>query len=134
MTWGQIVVFTVIKNNLVLVEKRAKDSTWANELLFPGGKVEENETIEQALIREVKEEVGIEVEKFEKIPSTKKIIGYKGVIVNPFLITKYKGEIGEKVLDKGNPLLWVKIDSLFSSKKRAVSEVAIATSNFIHNL
>lgn len=35
--------------------------------VFPGGGVESEETVEEALVREMAEELGIQVEKFEKL-------------------------------------------------------------------
>jgi len=42
----QIVIFAIMKNNKILVEKRGSKSHWAGELLLPGGVVEENESLE----------------------------------------------------------------------------------------
>lgn len=129
---SQIIVFTIFQDNLVLVEKRAKESTFPEELLFPGGSVEESETLEQTFFREVEEETGIQVLEYKKIPTSKTIYGYKGLVVNPFLITKYKGEIPENVLDKGNPLLWVEFTQTLNSKIKPVQEVALAIKEFLN--
>jgi len=62
-----VVVGIVDKDGKILMIKRAKkegDLVWA----FPGGKVEDNETKEQACVREVFEETGINVQ-------IKKILG-----------------------------------------------------------
>ncbi len=56
-----VVIGIVKKDNKILMIKRAKEEgnlVWA----FPGGKVEEAETLEDACIREVFEETGITVE------------------------------------------------------------------------
>lgn len=48
-------------NGLVLLAERPVGKAWSGYWEFPGGKVEPNETPMQALKRELKEELGIEV-------------------------------------------------------------------------
>tara|TARA_B100000900_G_scaffold412366_1_gene433993 strand:- start:1260 stop:1664 length:405 start_codon:yes stop_codon:yes gene_type:complete len=45
----------------VLINKRPEGKDYAGYWEFPGGKVEENETPEDAIIRELKEEINIDV-------------------------------------------------------------------------
>ncbi len=51
----------VVKNNKILLLKRAK-YPFEGKLVYPGGMVEYGETVEQAAIREAKEETGLKIE------------------------------------------------------------------------
>ena len=56
-----VAVGIIKRNNQIFLTKRADEAHQGGKWEFPGGKVEENETLAQALARELKEEVGIAI-------------------------------------------------------------------------
>lgn len=54
-----VAVGIILRDSNVLISKRDKDSHQGGFWEFPGGKKENNESIEEALSRELKEELGI---------------------------------------------------------------------------
>ena len=51
----------------IYIQKRLADDVWPNLWEFPGGRLEEGETPEQALVREYQEETGFAIHGLEKI-------------------------------------------------------------------
>lgn len=108
----------ILKDNKILLMKRIKDGV--EYFVFPGGSVEEGETLEEALIREMKEEFSIDV-----VPG--KMI-YKKYIKNNydtgrtsyfFLITDFVGqpELGgpeKKRMNENNQYYpyWIKVEDI----------------------
>lgn len=93
----------ILKDGKVLLLKRRNASSFNNMWANPGGKIGENEEIEKAVIREIEEEIGVQVKIIKKIGTywdkkDTKIIGeYVGYIVeiikgNPRIIEKHKAE------------------------------------------
>lgn len=104
------VVCAVIINNddEVLIVKRKKSKNVPNLFEFPGGKVE-NETLDQATIREVKEELELDiaVDRF----FYKDFYKYEDFSVNlNFCICHLLG--GDIKLNVHTEYKWVKIDKL----------------------
>lgn len=57
----QVAVGLILKDQKIFIAQRPAHKSHAGCWEFPGGKVEENETIEVALARELNEEVGIAI-------------------------------------------------------------------------
>ena len=94
------VLVPIIKNNdshEILFEVRSKTlRSQPNEIAFPGGKIEENETPREACIRETFEELGISPDDIEIISPLDLYINHSNLIIHPFL-----GVINEKVVKNG---------------------------------
>lgn len=58
----------VLDGGRLLAARRSAPAVLAGRWELPGGKVEPGETPEEALVRELREELGIEVEPLDRIP------------------------------------------------------------------
>ncbi len=70
---------------------------------FPGGKVEKGETIAQALARELKEEVNIEVLSCQPLTIIHHDYGDKKVCLEVFVVDNY---VGEPTAQEGQKQSW----------------------------
>ena len=64
-----VVAAVIKKNNLFLIANRSFEVASRGIWEFPGGKVEETETFACALIREIKEELSLNIQVTDKITS-----------------------------------------------------------------
>lgn len=103
----------LIEDNSVICTKYKVDNFGYIDI--PGGKIELDETPQQAAVREFKEETGIDISELEKLG--KIIVEYPDRIYNMevFIATKYNGfpqEFNE------NESFWVSINDLLKNEKR----------------
>ncbi|MGC2164965.1 MAG: Nudix family hydrolase [Gallionella sp.] len=80
-------------DNSFLLAQRPPDKIWAGYWEFPGGKIEPGETPYHALVRELREELGIEVTT--AFPWVTRVFTYPHATVrlNFFRVTEWQGEL-----------------------------------------
>lgn len=76
---------------------------------FPGGKVEAGEAVEQALARELREELGIEVEQARPLIRIAHDYPDRRVLLDVWRVERFHGEPHGR---EGQPLAWVMPDAL----------------------
>ncbi|MEJ4046377.1 8-oxo-dGTP diphosphatase MutT [Erwinia sp. SLM-02] len=88
----------------IFLTQRSADSHMANKWEFAGGKLEPGETAEQALKRELNEEVGIDAISFLPFMNIEHQFDDRYVTINFFIVEKW---LGEPYGREGQPQRWV---------------------------
>lgn len=82
----------IFRNGKLLITQRHADAHLGGLWEFPGGKREADETFEQCLIRELREELGVEVSVGEVFESVKHAYPEKNVSIKFFICKLVRGE------------------------------------------
>lgn len=85
------VAIIIDEQQRILVTQRPLHASHGGYWEFPGGKLEVNELAEQALIREIKEEVGLDVLKHEFLGEVHYQYAERSVQLFIFLVTQFSG-------------------------------------------
>ena len=100
-----VAIAVIINNkNQVLITKRSADKHQGDKWEFPGGKVESTETSQEALYRELKEEIGITVESATFLLDIVHQYKTKEVLLDVYEVRHW---IGEAQGLEGQPMRWV---------------------------
>ncbi len=106
-----VVCAIIEQDDLVLCALRSEDMSLPGKWEFPGGKLELNELPEEALIREIKEELNIEIRIVESLPIAEHAyVPEKIIQLIPFrcvIVSEQKPSATEHA-----ELRWVKRDEL----------------------
>jgi len=83
----------ILKDDKVLICQRSDKMRLPFKWEFPGGKVEANESLEACIVREIKEELNIDIQILEAY--TPVIHGYSDFVLTlyPFICNFIKGEL-----------------------------------------
>lgn len=90
--WIPVVAGFLKKGDQILVGQRPENHSLAGLWEFPGGKIESNESPEQALARELREELGIEAEVGELKLAASHSYGEVNILILFYEILFWKGE------------------------------------------
>lgn len=88
----------------IFLTQRSASSHMANKWEFAGGKIEPGETAEQALKRELNEEVGIVVTGYQPFATIEHDFSDRHVTLNFFIVEQWQGEPYGR---EGQPQRWV---------------------------
>ena len=111
----------------VLVTRRAPGAHQGGLWEFPGGKLEEGETLLEALTRELSEELGVRVETTEPLMVLEHDYGDKQVRLDVHRVTRWSCEPSGL---EGQPLAWQRPEQLrdwaFPAANRPILERLLA--------
>jgi len=99
----------ILKNGKTYIQQRLHKGLMGGLWEFPGGKLEKNELPEQALVREIQEELGVQIEVGEKILTIKHSYTKFRVTLHVFLCRLPKGRIQATSCEQWK---WVTIQDL----------------------
>jgi 8-oxo-dGTP diphosphatase len=88
-----VVAAIIKKDNLYLVAQRNRDKHMGLKWEFPGGKVDPGETLQEALVREIYEELNIDINIHEKLVEERYKDNEINIILHYFLCTIKNGVI-----------------------------------------
>lgn len=92
-TWIPVVTALIQREGKILVGQRPQGQSLAGVWEFPGGKIELGETPEEALKRELHEELGIDAEVGELALASTHNYGPTGIILLFYHVQYWKGEL-----------------------------------------
>lgn len=104
-----VAVGVIYQNEGFFLTKRHETAHQGGKWEFPGGKVESDETVAQALARELNEEVGIDVLACQPLITIEHDYGDKKVCLEVFLVDNFHGE---PTAQEGQVEGWFSLDEL----------------------
>ena len=105
----QVVAAVIRDGERVLIDKRRSDALLGGMWEFPGGKVEHGESLEQAIIREIREELGLEINAGSEFGYYEHTYTHFSVTVHAILCDIVRGE--PKAIE-ADEIAWVTLDKL----------------------
>lgn len=127
---GVIISVNETNQTQYFLTKRLDSAHQGGKWEFPGGKVEKDETVAQALARELKEEVNIDVLSCQPLMTIDHDYGDKKVCLEVFVVDNY---IGEPSAQEGQEQSWFALKEFknldFPKANEAISAKLIACSS-----
>jgi 8-oxo-dGTP diphosphatase len=105
----KVIAAILEKNGKVLIARRKKDDPLQDKWEFPGGKVEQGETHEACLKRELMEELGINVKVGEFVASSSYAYSHISIELIAYRVFHISGEIA---VSDHEEIKWVSVDDL----------------------
>ncbi len=98
-----VVAGAIERDGRYLAARRTRPEWAAGRWEFPGGKVEHGESDEQALVREIREELGVEIAVVRRVPGEWPL--HDDLVLHLYVSTLVEGE--PQPLDHHDQLRWI---------------------------
>lgn len=100
----------IVRGGEVLICQRRPDQPMALQWEFPGGKIEPGETAEQALARELSEELGIDATIGPRVTHVRHNYRHGGAVdLQFFAVREFSGELQNRIFAQ---VRWTRIEEL----------------------
>ena len=100
----------IVRDGQVLIGQRRPDQPMASQWEFPGGKIEAGESAEQALVRELDEELGICAVIGPRVTRIRHNYRHGGAVdLQFFAVHEFSGEIENRIYHE---VRWTKLEDL----------------------
>ena len=96
-------------DNQILLSQRTADKSFPGQWEFPGGKIESSETAHEALIRELKEELGINIDNSYLFKRIEHYYDSFTANIEFFLVDSWSGELSG---EEGQLVRWFSVRDL----------------------
>lgn len=99
----------IVHENKTLVVQRSESMKLPLKWEFPGGKIEEDETDEECILREIKEELAIEIDLVSRLSYSKYQYPNMNILLVPFIAKLAKEDVK---LSEHKQHLWLEKENL----------------------
>jgi len=124
----KVVCAVIFRDDLVLICRRKPEKSLGGYWEFPGGKVEQNETYEMCLSRELKEELDLKIYIKHQFKSTVHHYDNNSIELISFICTSDDSEV--KLVDHDS-IEWIRVEDLLKWKL-APADIPIAEALIDH--
>lgn len=100
----------IVRGGEILICQRRPDQPMGLQWEFPGGKIEAGETAEQALARELDEELGIQAKVGQRVVRIRHNYRHGGAVdLQFFSVREFSGELENRIFAQ---VIWVPLETL----------------------
>jgi A/G-specific adenine glycosylase len=105
----RVALAVILKNDKFLIQKRPTTGHLAGMWEFPGGKIETDESVEQAVTRECREELDVSVKIIQKLKKVKHTYTHFKIELNIFICRLTSTTVQAR---QAQPIRWIGFDQM----------------------